>query len=49
VKESLGDEACEEFVVPDGYLAPQTHGVLVEALRMRLYAMCLMMAKLAGA
>src|SRR5271168_4876480 len=27
VKESCGDEVCEEFVVPGGDLAPQTHGV----------------------
>src|ERR1700722_16590337 len=27
VKESWGDKACEEFIVPGSYLAPQTHGV----------------------
>lgn len=46
---SCGDEACEEVVVPGGDLAAEAEGIFAGAFRIRFKAMCLMVAKLAGA
>ena len=49
VKNSCGDQTCEEVVVPSGDFSPEAQGILAGAFRIRLWAMCLMVVKLAGA
>ena len=49
VKKSCADEACEEFIVPGGDLAPQTHGIFGRSSAHEVVGHVFDGAKLAGA